>query len=181
MGVIFLQIISILLFFALVVFFVAQFYNIIFRGLAPFIATKNKVLKKIISELDIKDDAVVYELGCGKADFLHLMRKKYPKIELVGIEHSLVPYIIAQIRNSIFKKNLKIIRQDFFKIDFSKADIVYCYLNIGTMKRLEEKFKSECKKEARIISYQFPFPNIGPEKVIEADGKRDMIYFYTIL
>jgi hypothetical protein len=48
------------------------------------------------------------------------------------------------------------------------------------MKKLEEKFRRECKKGARIISYQFRLPNTKADKTWELDKGKKKVYFYTI-
>ncbi|MCX6796698.1 MAG: hypothetical protein NTW06_04365, partial [Candidatus Falkowbacteria bacterium] len=50
-------------------FFVTQFFNILFRGFAPYVSTRTEVINKIIDEVDLPDGVTVYELGCGKAGF----------------------------------------------------------------------------------------------------------------
>ncbi|MDD5071310.1 MAG: hypothetical protein PHQ42_01090 [Patescibacteria group bacterium] len=172
------QIITMLFFIVFAVFFLIQFYNIIFRGFAPFISTKREVIKKIIAKLELKEDGVIYELGCGEAGFLRAARKKFPKAKLVGFEYSFLPYLIARIQNSLSKSKIIIKKKDIFKVDLSQADVLYCYLNNLTMKKLEDKIKAEGKPGLKIISYQFPFPEIKPEEVLE-DGK-DKIYFYSL-
>ena len=49
-----------------------QFFNIIFRGHAPFISTRPNVINKIFLGLNLPKNfsGQVYELGCGKAGFL---------------------------------------------------------------------------------------------------------------
>ena len=162
------------------VFFVAQFYHIIFLGHAPFISTKPKVVKKILDEINLKDDAIIYELGCGRAPLLRALSKKYPKAKLFGVEYSFWPYLVAQIQDNLTKNNITILRNDMFTVDLSKADAIYCYLNLKTMAELEEKFKKECKPGTTIISHQFYMPNLKPEKTITVDEKGDRVYFYKI-
>ena len=173
-----IQIIIMLLFIIFAVFFLVQFYNIFFRGYAPFISSKRKIIEKIIAKLELKEDGVIYELGCGNAGFLRAARKKFLKAKLTGFEYSFLPYVIAQIQNSLSKSKITIQKKDIFKVNLSEADVLYCYLNILTMRKLEDKIKAEGKKGLKIISYQFPLPNIKPEEILE-DGK-DKIYFYVI-
>ncbi|MDD5291232.1 MAG: class I SAM-dependent methyltransferase [Patescibacteria group bacterium] len=173
-----IQIIIMLLFIVFAVFFLVQFYNIVFRGYAPFISSKKKIIKKIIEKLDLKEDGVIYELGCGSAGFLRAAREKFPKARLVGFEYSFLPYVIAQIQNSLSKSKIIVRKENIFKISLNEADVLYCYLNILTMKRLEDKIKAEGKPGLKIISYQFPLPNIKAGEILE-DGK-DKVYFYSL-
>ena len=76
-------------------------------------------------------------------------------------------------------KSYLIQKKNLFKVNLADADVIYCYLNIEMMKKLENKFKKECKNETKIISYAFALPSLQPEKVIKMEsGKK--IYFYKI-
>lgn len=160
------------------VFFLTQFYNIIFRGYAPFISTKKKIIKKIIEKIKIKEDGAVYELGCGDAGFLRELRKKYPLAKLVGFEYNFFPYLIAQIQNSLSGSKISIKKKNIFKVNLGEADVLYCYLNSLMMKKLEEKIKTEGKPGLQIVSYQFSFPTMKASEVVEMD--RGVVYFYNL-
>ena len=176
----FLYIIFLVFLFVFAVFFINQFYNIFFRKFPVFIATKQKAVRTIVKNLDIRSAATVYELGCGKAGFLQAVREKYPQAKLIGIEYILVPYLISKLINVIKNNNIQVLKQDIFKINLKDADVIYCYLGCDMMKRLEEKFTKECKKGALIISYQFIVPNIEPDKILEI-SKKEKVYFYKII
>ena len=172
-----LQIIFLILLLVFFEFFVVQIYNLIFRGYAPFIATNNKILKRILEELKLADNATVIELGSGKAGFLHTLRKEYKNIKLIGVEISIIPYLIGKIQSAVTGSKILFKKEDIFKTDLSKTDLVYCYLNIKTMNRLEEKFGKELKAGTQVISYQFKLPNKKEEKMIDM-GKGNKIWFY---
>ncbi len=174
---IFLILICLFLFIVLV-FMSVQFYNIIFRGYAPFISSDPKVIARLMSELDLKSGGKVYELGCGKAGFLGAVSQKFPQAQCVGIENSPWPYLMAKIQASMSQGKIKIVNNDMFKVNLADADLIYCYLNTGMMVKLEKKFKAECKPGTRIISNAFPLPNTEPQKVVSlGKGK---VYFYIL-
>lgn len=179
MAAILIQIFFLLLLFVFMAFFTAQFYNILFRGFAPFISTRRTVIERVLAELEIAPDGVICELGCGKAGFLRAARKKYPRAKLVGVEYALLPYLTASIQNALSGAGIILRKENIFKTDIIKADAIYCYLNPEMMAKLEKKFKEECKSGALIASFQFFLPNLEPEKVIEL-GKHEKIYFYKI-
>ena len=177
---IFIQIVFILFLLVWAAFFTVQFFNILFRGYAPFIATRRKILAKIIKEVEMSQDATVYELGCGRAGFLHALRKKYPRAKLVGIEYAFLPYVLARVQNSFARGKLEVRKKNIFGVDLNKPDIIYCYLNPGTMLTLEKKFTNECKEGAVVISYQFPLLNLKPDKVVRIDNGKNRVYFYKM-
>ena len=160
-------------------FFVVQFFNILFRGFAPYVSTRSEVINKIVNELDVKEGATVYELGCSKAGFLKAIEEKFPKAKLIGIEYSFWPYFVAKLQLSLTESKIKIIKKNIFKVNLSDANEIYCYLNRRTMERIEKKFEDECKIGTEIISYQFPLPTKQPAKIIEVN-KNHKVYFYNL-
>jgi len=159
------------------IFFITQSYNIFFRKLPVFISTKKKAISAIVKNLKINPSSTVYELGCGRASFLRKVREKYPKANLIGIEYSFLPYLLSNAINVINNDEIKIVKKNIFQINLKNADVIYCYLGCGMMKKLEDKFKQECKKDALIISYQFPLPNTEAIEIININ-KKSKAYFY---
>ncbi|MBA3046931.1 hypothetical protein KKC83_01940 [Patescibacteria group bacterium] len=156
-----------------------QFFNVIFRGFAPFISTKPKVIGKIIENMDFFGQGKVYELGCGKAGFLRAVELEYPRAELAGVEYSFWPWLIAKIQISLNKSKIKIKRKNLLKVNLADADLIYCYLSPRLMKDLKEKFGRECKQGTKIISHAFILPDSEPDKIVELESGEN-IYFYTI-
>lgn len=160
------------------IFFTAQFFNIIFKGYAPFITTDQKTIKLIMSELQVNGRPIIYELGCGRARFLRMAEKKIFQAKLIGIEDLMTIYFINKIRLKLIGSRINLLKADFFKINLQEADIMYCYLNNNTMKSLGIKFLQECKKGTQIVSRSFPIPQLTPKKIIRIKHKN--IYFYVI-
>jgi len=173
-----LLLIILLILFVYLIFFISQFYNVTFRGYAPFVSTDHQTFNKIIDEIKIKEKAVIYELGCGRARFLRMIEKKFPSIELIGIENLSSLYLLTKLSRQLQGSKIKLLKKDFFAIDLKEADIIYCYLNNLTMKKLGEKFSRECRVGTQIISRSFPIPQFTPEKVLVIRKKK--VYFYQL-
>lgn len=172
------QIILLLVVIIYCIFYVSQSYNIIFKGNAPFISTDNKSLKQIINEIEVKENSIIYELGCGRAKFLRILEKNHSKLELVGIENLFSLYILDKILFFLLKSKIKFFHQDLFKTNLNKADIIYCWLFDTTMKRLGEKIISECRPGTQIISRSFSISQLTPTKTITIRNKQ--VYFYKL-
>lgn len=160
------------------IFFVSQFYNIIFRGYAPFISTDRETIGSIINELPKKEQPVVYELGCGKSVFLEMVGEAMPRAELIGIENLATVHLFNLLKLKLHRSRIKLLRMDFFQKNLRDADFIYCYLNNDTMERLREKFEKECRTGTIVISRHFPIPQMQPAKTIDIKSKK--IYFYSI-
>jgi len=153
-------------------FFCVNLYNLIFRGYAPFIATKPDVVEKIITELKLDKNykGNIYELGCGKATFLHAIEKICPQAQLVGVEYSLPLYLMAGIQCALRHSRIKIIKKNLFHANIGEADVLYCYLNQPMMDELENKLKFECKPLSHVVSYVYRLPKTTPVKEIDMDA-----------
>ncbi|MBD3359422.1 MAG: hypothetical protein GF365_01805 [Candidatus Buchananbacteria bacterium] len=155
----------------ILIFIFIEVYRVIFKGHAPYICSSNKLIKKIIKEINFKPNSVVYDLGCGDGRFLRQL-KKHKQIQGIGYEYFLMPYIIGQIYNLFSKNKVKIKLKNFFKADLSQADYVFCYLITDEMAKLEKKLKQELKPGALVISNTFKFKNWQPENFIVINEKR---------
>jgi len=160
------------------IFFLSQSVSVLFKGFAPFISTDKGTIRKIISEVSVKEKSVVYELGCGRARFLRIIEKSFPDARLIGVENLFSLYLINRIRLQFQGSRIKLLNRDFFTLDLKEADLVYCYLNNQTMERLGAKFVRECRSGTQIISRGFPIPQFRPEKVAVIKNKK--VYFYKI-
>ena len=92
---IYLLIIFLVVFAFFIIILGEHLYKTIFKGFAPFIITRPKIVKEIIKRLEINNKSIIYELGCGQAGFLKAVGKKYPNSILVGIENSIILYLIT--------------------------------------------------------------------------------------
>ncbi len=160
------------------VFFVSQFYNVFFKGYAPFISTDRETIKTILAASSINPPLLIYELGCGRARFLRIAEKTFPGLKLIGVENLASLYYINWLRLKLSLSKIKLWKKDFLTLNLQDADLIYCYLNNETMRKLGDKFKKECRPGTQIISRSFPIPQFVPEKTIAVKNKK--IYFYKI-
>jgi len=160
------------------IFYVAQFYNIVFYGYPPFISSSQDSIVKIIKATDIKGEETVYELGCGRARFLKTIEGLYPKTKLIGVENLFSVYLSSKLRLKFQGSHIKLLNEDFFKLNLSDANIIYCYLNNTTMIKLGEKIIKKCKSGTQVISQTFTLPQLTPNKVENINNKK--VYFYIV-
>lgn len=163
---------------AVLVFAIVDFFNIVFRGAAPFIKAGRKVIDLIIPEIKLKGTETIYELGAGMADFLQAMEKKYPQAKLIGIEYAYWLYLISKLSLKKKKSHIQLENKDMFQTDIKDADLIYVYLIPTMMRRLSEKIQKECRPKTIIISYIFSIPNLTISKKLDING--NSVYFYQV-
>jgi len=120
-----------------------------FRAKVPFVPVPDSILKDIHEALEIKDDSVVYDLGCGDGRVLFYSAKRVPKAKYIGIENVLFPLILAHVRSWFYRKSvgtkIEIINQDFFKRDLGDATHIFLYLFPNVMYDLLQKLDQYLK------------------------------------
>jgi hypothetical protein len=158
---------------ALIVIFLSfsyfsSFYRLL-RGDAPFVPVPSAVLPEIAKALEIGENSVVYDLGCGDGKVLIACSKVQSKARYVGYEISLAIFLLAWIRIFRVKKSrsMKILRKNFFGENLSKATHVFTYLMPKQMEQLEKKFEQELKPGTRLVTCTFPLKEKEPTSIIE--------------
>lgn len=154
--------------FFLIYSFFFSYYRLL-RGDAPFVPVPSVVMSEITKALEIGENSVVYDLGCGDGKVLMACLRTQPKAKYVGYEINLSIFLLAWIRMLKTKKyrSIKIFRKNFFGADFSKATHVFTYLMPRQMEKLEEKFERELSPGTRLVTCSFPLKIKEPSGIIE--------------
>lgn len=132
-----------------------------FKG-AEYAPTTRKKAEKMIEFAKITGKDIVYDLGSGFGGLAIRAGKKSKRV--VGIEYDFLRYLISLARvNLKGLKNIKIIRGDFFKQDWSDADVVFIYLKQKTNQKLKSRLE-RLKNGTRIVSNTWTFEKWKPVK-----------------
>lgn len=160
-------------------FFYLSFLISFFMTRVPFISLSRKNIPKILEIMNLKKDQTLVDLGCGDASLLIEAEKKY-NTKTIGYELSLAAFILSKINIFLRKTKTNVYLKDFFKVNLSSADVVFCYLFPNIMTRLSEKLKKELKSGTKIFSFSFPLLNWPNEKMIYLDekNKKGKIFIY---
>lgn len=152
----------------------------IYAGLigAPLVFTPQKAIREALNKVGVKRGEKLYELGAGTGRVSVIADKEFG-LNTIGFELS--PPIFWLAKANLFlssAKNSKIFRVNAYKQDLRDADVVFCFLNMGPMEKLKDKFKEELKPGSRIISYSFKIHGWEAESVIT--GYPGNVYLYRI-
>jgi len=161
------------------IFTVIVFFILLLTGV-PFVKTPKKVMEKILEEVKIKPTDVVYDLGCGDAQFLLAVEKRFG-CKTIGYELSPIAYFLAKINIKVNKVKTNVFYKNFYKENLADADVIFCFLIDSVMPKVQKLLEKQLKKGARVISFAFPIKEWQPTKVIETDPgnkKASKIYFY---
>ncbi|MFH1597569.1 MAG: class I SAM-dependent methyltransferase [Patescibacteria group bacterium] len=148
---------------------------------APFVPTKKKDIKRMLTLAQVKASDQIYELGSGDGRIAQVAAKEFGA-RVQGIEISFLPYIISKIRMRLtgLSDRVKIAYGNFYKVDLKNADVVICFLTPMAMKKLSPKFRKELKQGARVVSYAFPLKDWSPQKVNKPHKGDVAVFLYGI-
>lgn len=141
--------------------------------------SKKSVMAGKLAKIESSD--LVYELGCGDANFLVAVCRKF-KCRGYGIEYDLLRTLIGKLnvaKNGLSKKII-LKRGNFYDYKLNDATVVFVYLVPRVLEKLKPQFKKQLKKGTRIISYRYQFKKDNKIKFIKEDKKAEM-YLYKVV
>lgn len=143
---------------------------------APYVATKNERIRKILKLAGVKKGSYFYELGSG--DGRVVMEAARMGTRAYGIEQSWIRVLWSRyqarkqqlpnanfIHGNIFS-SLRAERSNLFN-----ADLIYIFLLPKGVAKLEPILKQSLKKNAQVITQTFHFKNWKPYKKILVTDK----------
>jgi len=132
---------------------------------APFLPSSSRKSDIMIIEGNLKSSDIVFDLGSGDGRLV-LMAAEQGVKRAVGFEiNPLLLLFFSKLCAFVMKlDNAEFIFSSFWKADLSKCDKLFIYLLPSSMRKLEDKIKSEMRPGSLIISNQFRFPNLKIKK-----------------
>jgi cyclopropane fatty-acyl-phospholipid synthase-like methyltransferase len=150
------------------------------KKLAPYVASPNRVIDRMLELANIKQGETLIDLGCGDGRILVTAVERY-KVKAVGVEIS--PKLVAQATTRIQREGLteqaKVIQGDLLQADLTGADIVTIYLESSLNQQLRPRLEKFLKPGARVVSHDYPVPGWKPTKVDKSDGSH-LVYLYEM-
>lgn len=131
----------------------------------PYIPSSNQTIKNAIQLANLKPTDTVVDLGCGDGRFLIAVSPHCQKA--IGYETSLLTFIAAKIKTRKYK-NIQIKYKNFWKVDHSEVDTIFCFLLLKLMPKFHQEIYPTLKKGTRIISNTFSIKDLKPTNKIDS-------------
>ena len=147
---------------------------------APYVSSDPEVVRRMLEIANVGADDLVYDLGCGDARILVASVKDFKAGGAVGYE--IKDDVYATALSAIEKLNLqdriKVVHEDLFNADISKATVITLYLTHSANERLRGKLEKEARSGTRIVSHDFKVPEWEPS--FREEFGTHTIYLYQI-
>mmetsp|Transcript_6851 Transcript_6851/g.9587 ORF Transcript_6851/g.9587 Transcript_6851/m.9587 type:complete len:246 (+) Transcript_6851:16-753(+) len=148
-----------------------------FRVLAPYNPTPDSAIAIALSFLNLQENDILYDIGCGDGRFVISAAKDAPKkTKIIGIEADAKLATRAE-QAALSIPNVQILQADATCIDFTDATKIFLYLvpcGLSAIKSTLDKVRHS----ADVVSYTFTIPEWIPDIRRVPAPNRAAIYFY---
>ncbi len=145
-------------------------YGSIWVSRVPLFFSSSRAQHALVDLLP-KDEPVAFlDAGCGDARVLASLAEARPDSRFVGIEHALVPWLLARFR--CWKNDVQcyVHHGDLWGHGLTPYDVVYAYLSPAVMPRFWEKARREMRPGTLLIS-AFEVPGITGARQVETGDR----------
>jgi 16S rRNA A1518/A1519 N6-dimethyltransferase RsmA/KsgA/DIM1 with predicted DNA glycosylase/AP lyase activity len=148
----------------------------------PYFPSNKKDLPLIIKALNLKNNQVVFDLGAGDGivifEAAKLAFEKKLNTQFFAFEINPILILIMWLRWLFHpnKKNIKIVCDDIFKIDFKRYKLkvtsytFYLYISPWYLEKVIKNLKSQIKNFS-LVSYFYPVPKMPAKKIFQGKNK----------
>jgi protein-L-isoaspartate O-methyltransferase len=153
------------------------------QNLAPFVASPQPIVDRMLELGAPKPGETVLDLGCGDGRVLITAAQRY-KAKGVGVELSanLVRMTNDQLKKLNLEDQVTIKQGSLLDANVAPADVVILYLDTGANEMLRPKLEKQLKAGARVVSHDFEVRGWKPAKVekMKAYNRTHTIFLYQM-
>jgi len=146
--------------------------------LAPYTATPQEVVDRMLQMAEVTKGDVVYDLGSGDGRLVITAARQYGARGVgIDIDPKRIEEANENAKAAGVTGKVTFLNQDLFTSDFKEATVVTLYLLPSLNERLIPQLKA-LKPGTRIVSHAFDMGDWKAEKELDVDGRK--VYFWTI-
>jgi cyclopropane fatty-acyl-phospholipid synthase-like methyltransferase len=155
------------------------------QSLAPYIATPDDVVDRMLSLAQVTREDVVYDLGCGDGRIPIAAAKKYgARGAGLDFDAKLIELAKANAKAAGVDALVDFRVENVLTADVSAASVVTLYLLSSSNERLRPLLMRQLKPGARIVSHAFSMGREWPadkvDQFVSARGDEVTLYLWKI-
>lgn len=149
-----------------------------------FVPTPHDVVARMLETAKVREDDVLYDLGCGDGRIVVTAARKYG---CQGVGFDIDPQRVKESRELVKKygvgEKVRIEQKNIYNVDLSKASVITLYLLPRMNEKLVPQFQ-KMKPGSRIVSHAYEIPGYKPDKTFSIRSREDngehTIYLWTV-
>ncbi len=122
---------------------------------APYLPTLNRQTELALDLLNLKKGQTLLELGSGDGRVLKAAAKR--GLFAIGYELNPILVLVSKIMTWKYRRNIKIIWGDYWKVQWPKPDGIFVFLLDKYMAKLDKKIVQQQLK-VPLVSFAFKIP-----------------------
>lgn len=134
--------------------------------------TPMDMVHRMLERAQLRSGEVLYDLGAGDGRMVMVAAQRGALCYAVEVDPLKSCLIGWRVRWRRMSERVHIVRENFFHVDLSTADVVTAYLSPAAMAKLAPKFEAELTPGSRVVSYRRAIPGWTPQ------SDADDIYVY---
>jgi SAM-dependent methyltransferase len=166
-------------YFSILLVFSALFWST-YRTQVPYYPSRSQLLEPILEVIDGYRNLRFADVGSGMGGLLINLSLRRKDANFLGIEIAPLPWLVSVVRARTQKSQAKFQFGDFYAVDFSHFDVVFCYLSPAAMPSVWQKVQSEMRTGSLFLSYEFIVPSVIPDISIQTEIEGVYLYGWRI-
>ena len=155
------------------------------QSLAPYIATPDDVVDRMLKLAQVTREDVVYDLGCGDGRIPIAAARKYGARGVgLDLDPKLIALAQANARSAGVDSRVDFRVEDVLTADVSPATVVTLFLLSSSNERLRPMLTRQLKPGARIVSHAFSMGRDWPadkvDQFVSDRGDEVTLYLWKI-
>ncbi|HSX07240.1 MAG TPA: class I SAM-dependent methyltransferase [Candidatus Saccharimonadia bacterium] len=145
---------------------IAAFGGVLLRG-APYVPTLDKQARAALELLNLQPGQTLLELGSGDGKVMIIAAQA--GLNVIGIELNPFLVVVSWLRTWRYRKQVRIIWGDFWRVTWPECDGVFAFLLDRFMPKLDARMRLV---QQPLVSFAFQIPG---RKI---DGEQAGVYLY---
>ena len=142
---------------------------------APVFPTPQHALRGLADVVQLPEQALVLDAGCGLGDGLRALRSELPQARLHGLEWSWPLRLVCALRCPW----ARVRRADIWLADWSDFQLVYLFQRPESMGRAAVKAATEMQPGSWLVSLDFALPGVTAMACLEGNS-RHKVWIYSM-
>ncbi|HPW17890.1 MAG TPA: methyltransferase domain-containing protein [Candidatus Aminicenantes bacterium] len=153
--------------------------------LAPWVATPQPVVDRMLELAELTDKDVLYDIGCGDGRIVITAARRYGTRGVgIDIDPEKIGESEAAAAAAGLERQVRFIAMDATKADFSEATVVSLYLLPESNALMRPLLEAQLRPKSRVVSHNYAIPGwedkeVRTETVKGENGEDHYLYLYV--